>query len=237
MKAWPIEEYIKRELPRPSWAVENLIPAYGISLVFAFPKVGKSILSIQLAYALGTQTQFLGFNVPQAYKTLYVQSDLPEGEWLEQIKKVGLVTNWSTLWKEQGWLYQPADVMELQRLIASEGYSYIIYDALSSISGYTDLDDIQVMGRCLTILRFIAPDVPCVVIHHKRKGSPGIPDRTQVSAAGSYVLSAGASVLLDLTDNTLKVLGRYVKEELQMGRDKETGCWKRKTKQDLYSLS
>lgn len=235
MKTWPVEEYIKRELPRPPWVVEGLIPAFGITLIYAFPKVGKSILAIQLASALANKTPFLNHEPDHAFKVLYVQSDLPEGEWQTQIGKVGLARGWETLWIEQGWIYNPKIVSDLQESIKVGGFDFLLYDALSTISGYADLDDIAVMGRCLNVVRSIS-DQPTVVIHHKRKGSPGVPDHTSVSAAGSYVLSAGASTLFDLTDTTLRVRGRFVNQELSLGRDQQTGQWIPRSKASLFQL-
>lgn len=236
MKTWPTDEYIKRALPRPPWVVEGLIPAYGITLIYAFPKVGKSILSIQLAHALGTNTFFLNHKPDHQFKVLYVQSDLPEGEWQTQLEKVGLIGTWETRWIEPGWLYNPKVVDDLKQTVQASSFDYLIYDALVSISGYVDLDDIVTMGRCITVLRQVS-DQPCAVIHHKRKGSPGVPDHMSVSAAGSYALSAGVSTLFDLTDSALRVRGRFVSEELNLGRDPKTGQWTAKTKQDLYRLS
>ena len=236
MKIWKSSEYAEREFPEPPWLVPGLVPGYGILMIYAHPKTGKSILSQQLAHSLGCNGTFLGQEISKPLKVLYVQSDLPEMEWAQQMKDLGICSStnlpykngWYTIWLEPGWLGKPDKELILHRLIEEGRFDLVMYDSLLTISGYADLDDPKAVGQLLLALRRVSRK-PAWLIHHKRKGSPGVPDRSNVSAAGSFALSAGVSVLFDLSasrsdSGNLVVMGRFVRKEIELIRGPR-GVW------------
>lgn len=216
------------------------MPGYGILMIYAHPKTGKSILSQQLAHSLGCNGTFLGQDIARPLKVLYVQSDLPEMEWAQQMKDLGICSStnlpykngWYTVWLDSGWLGNPRIETELSRHIESEKFDLIMYDSLMAISGWADVDDKKVVGNILTSLRRISKK-PTWLIHHKRKGSPGVPDRANVAAAGHHTLGAGVSVLFDLSasradSGSLIIMGRFIRREIDLIRGPK-GIWLPKT--------
>jgi len=236
MKIWKASEYVQRDFPEPPWLVPGLVPGYGILMIYAHPKTGKSILSQQLAHALGSNGSFLGQEIDKPLKVLYVQSDLPEIEWAQQMKDLGIdsstgspfATGWYTLWLEPGWLAKPKQMMELTHIIKEGEFDVVMYDSLLTISGYQNLDDLTTVGGLITRLRSITKKASWL-IHHKRKGSPGVPDRSNVSAAGSFAIGAGVSALFDLSSSGthgghITVLGRFVMRDFDLARGAK-GIW------------
>jgi len=242
MKIWKATDFVKREIKQPPWLVPDLFPAY-ISMIFAWGKVGKSIMSVQLAHALTTGTDFLGYPIGAPLRVLYYTSDLPEGEWQYQLEKLQKNDGWDTIWDMPGLLSQGFRVEALRR--DAIGYNLVVFDSLLSISEPADLDNPQVIRACITKLRHITSgsgiERPIWLIHHKRKGLPGVPDKMSVSAAGSFALTAGVSTLIDLTDVGIEVRGRYVRAEVKLKRG-ENGLWlpistrKAKDPKDVYKL-
>lgn len=221
MKVLPASEFAHLNLAIP-WAVKDLVPAYGISLIYADPKVGKSILSIQLAHALGNGAkQFLGQDVISKRSVCYVQADEPPQEWAHQLKTVGCTEGWSTVTPPPGCLADPAMFNEIKQLVAP--FQFVILDALISLFGYPDIRSPQQAGHLLTQLRLLHPG-PIWVIHHKRKSSPGIPDQSRQSGAGSFAINAGVSAIYDLSERKIKCYGRVVKKDLTLDRD-DRGRW------------
>ena len=66
------------EAPRPTFLVQDFLPARGIALIAAPPKARKSWAAMQLAHSLATGSDWIGFSIPQARKVLYVQAELPD---------------------------------------------------------------------------------------------------------------------------------------------------------------
>lgn len=239
VKIWKATDFVAREIKQPPWLVPDLLPAY-ISMIFAWGKVGKSIISVQLAHALTTGTDFMGYPIGKPLRVLYYQADLPEGEWQEQLKGLKHNEGWDTIWDMPGLLNQGSRVEGLRR--DAKGYDLVAFDSLLAISEPEDLDKPQVIRSCISKLRHITDDGPIWLIHHKRKGLPGIPDKMSVSAAGSFALTAGVSTLIDLSETGIEVRGRYVKAELKLKRG-DHGLWlpveerkKAKDPKDVYKL-
>ena len=237
MKIWTATDYANQEFDQPAWLVPGLIPGYGILMIYAHPKTGKSILSQQLAHELGCGGKLLGHKIPEKLKVLYVQSDLPEMEWAEQMRSLDVCPScnapftegWDTIWIDAGWLAKkPSIETELKNAFKAGGYGLLILDSLLTISGYADLNDLSVVGRVRRALEALTP-MPKWLIHHKRKGTPGVPDKSNVSSVGHNSLAAGVSALLDLSATTkdrgsLIVQGRFVREDLDLIRGPH-GIW------------
>ena len=205
------------------WAVEDLVPAHGLNLVFADPKVGKSILSVQLAHALGTGKPLLGKQVNRKWKVLYIQVDEPEAEWVKQLKMLDLNEGWDTIWAPK-WpppMFYPSSYNELKGLV--KGYEFIICDSIFSLFGFPEITSPAQAGIIIRRLEELHQG-PLWVIHHKRKSSPGIPDQSTNSAAGSFALTGAASTLYDLSRSKLQARGRVVSAELYLKRT-ANGLW------------
>lgn len=245
MKVWDALEFSKQDFPQPPWLIPGVIPGYGCLMLYAYGKVGKSILSIQLAHALTTQTGFLGIKPEKPFKVLYYQCDLPQAEWAYQLKDLGaspdsarpLAEGWHTIWEDPGLLIKKERVEALRKIVEEAKYDFVIYDSLLSLTdGLMDLDKEDTIRMCLRRLRYISgPDNPMEVIHHKRKGIPGVGDHPSNSPAGSYAIAAGVSVLLDLRDSGIQGRGRFCRIEMELKRGHK-GIWLPKTGGDLYKM-
>ncbi len=223
MKIYPAVEFAKLEFNEAKgWAVRNLIPTHGLILLYADPKTGKTILAAQLAQALASRMTFLDKPVlNQPWKVLYVQADEPEGEWKQQLNLIGATEGWATGVEAPGLLADPGRTAALKAQV--KDYNFLILDSLSSLFGYPDLNNSVVAGHCIKKIKELFTG-PILLIHHKRKGQAGVPDTVVAASAGHHVITAAASVLLNLSKLRLEALGRTVKQDLNLSRT-ENGLW------------
>jgi RecA-family ATPase len=222
VKIYSANEFASREVA-VEWAVEGLVPAHGINLLYADPKVGKSILSVQLAHALGTGTPLLEHAVHKTWRVLYIQADEPESEWIKQLKMLNINTAWDTVWlpKWPSPMFHPPTYTELQKVVKE--YDFVIADSIFSLFGFPEIKTPAQAGLIIQKFEQLTT-APLWVIHHKRKSSPGIPDQSTNSAAGSFALTGAASTLYDLGKSKLEARGRVVAETVHMKRARN-GLW------------
>src|SRR5437763_11104266 len=73
--------------PSPSAALiePSLLPGSGILFVGGEPKVGKSILVVNLALALASGSSRAGFDVPRARRGLICQFELPASQFARRL--------------------------------------------------------------------------------------------------------------------------------------------------------
>lgn len=225
MNTYPASRFMDFNINIP-WVVDGLLPAYGINLLIADPKVGKSILSVQLARSISAGIPFLGLAVLKPLKVCYIQADEPPQEWAHQLKALSvgdpsLTLSWDTLPGDPGCLSDPSKFAQVKQLVT--GYDFLILDALVSLFDYPDLGP-RSMGHILKQIRLLFVG-PVWLIHHKRKTMPGIPDRGLNATAGGFTLNAGVSSIHDLTTTKLTSVGRVVKSELHLQRT-SAGLWR-----------
>lgn len=238
-KIWKASEFAKRKFERPPWLIEGLLPARGITMIYAWGKVGKSIMTMQLAHALTTGSELFGKKPDKTWKVLYYQSDEPEDEWGTQLEKVNKNENWDTMWDMPCLFTEGNRRIQLRRQVEEGKYDLIAFDSLLSCSEPLDMEDKSDVRKVISRIRFVTQDKPSWLINHKIKGTPGIPANPLVSAAGSFALSAGVSTLIDLretgeNEGQMTVRGRYVKVSVKLKRG-PAGIWLLKGSEDLYA--
>lgn len=205
------------------WAVEGLVPGYGLNFIYAHPKVGKSILACQLAQSLSTLTPFLEHPVVpingKPWRVLYVQADEPEAEWAHQLKSIGATTGWDTMHFDEPSKWKGLSMQDHKKL--QQDYDFLILDSLVSLYGEMNKtgEAVWAMGHIQNAFKG-----PILVIHHKRKASQMMMTGGNSEMAFSFALSAHASALYDLKENHLSAKGRVTRAELDLKRT-ATGLW------------
>jgi hypothetical protein len=70
-------EMIQLENPPPKqYALYPILPVQGIALVFAAAGVGKTMFTLNLAYAIAGGGNFLGYTAPKPRKILYIDAEM-----------------------------------------------------------------------------------------------------------------------------------------------------------------
>lgn len=77
---------------KKDFIVDSLMKSNGLYCLVARPKVGKSLLALQLTHAIATGTIFLGFKVNPS-PALYISTEMDSSQIADRIKKMNLDFN------------------------------------------------------------------------------------------------------------------------------------------------
>ncbi len=238
-------------LPEAGWLIDGLLPADGWTLLSAPPKVGKTTLALQLAYAVGCSGNFLNHaRSGPPRRVCFLQADNTIGDWYKHTTDVRAVVGPSfdaapiaSILCPRNYLGNVGMVAKVKAALAELAPHLVVYDAFeTSVGDSVDLNTRHGMSLALKQLTAVW-EGPALVLHHLRKpGSEGS-DVRWAAPAGHHSLSAAVSVVWDLVGNAerarLDARGRgMAPTTLHLVRD--GGVWvveaKKKPPSDLYSL-
>ena len=144
---------MRKENIKKDFIVENFMKSNGLYCLVARPKVGKSLLALQLANSIATGTTFLGFRTSPS-PVLYISTEMNFSQILDRIDKMNLeFTDDNFRLKEQEINERKLNLMDLQlefQEFANDlNGRFVIIDMFSGIdmnNGY-DLNNYQDMGQ------------------------------------------------------------------------------------------
>ncbi len=144
---------MRKNSTKKDFIVDNLMKSNGLYCLVARPKVGKSLLALQLANSIATGTTFLGFRTSPS-PILYISTEMNFSQILDRIDKMNLEFNDDNFrLKEQEINERKLNLMDLQlefQEFANDlSGRFVIIDMFSGIdmnNGY-DLNNYQDMGQ------------------------------------------------------------------------------------------
>ena len=144
---------MRKNSTKKDFIVDNLMKSNGLYCLVARPKVGKSLLALQLANAIATGTNFLGFRTSPS-PVLYISTEMNFYQILDRIDKMNLEFDDDNFrLKEQEINERKLNLMDLQlefQEFANDlNGRFVIIDMFSGIdmnNGY-DLNNYQDMGQ------------------------------------------------------------------------------------------
>lgn len=144
---------MRKNSTKKDFIVDNLMKSNGLYCLVARPKVGKSLLALQLANSIATGTTFLGFRTSPS-PVLYISTEMNFSQILDRIDKMNLEFNDDNFrLKEQEINERKLNLMDLQlefQEFANDlNGRFVIIDMFSGIdmnNGY-DLNNYQDMGQ------------------------------------------------------------------------------------------
>jgi len=149
------------------WIWEGILPAGGLSLVVAKPKVGKTTLALQLAVAVSRGDIFLGRKTRQA-NVVYLALEEHRDEVQKNLSKLGVTDE--PLYIHFG--PAPARAMEeVEPLIKETGAKFLVIDILQKFCRVKDLNDYSQVTRTLEPLMAVGRRLDCQIslTHHAGK--------------------------------------------------------------------
>ena len=183
------------------WLVPNLIPADGITLLTAAPKVGKTFLACQVAVAVREGLHLLGFGTCTQQKVLYLDRESSQDELRERFDRLNGDAKNPRAVEFCDEPLQLADAGDIDALIAcvrEKHYGLVVIDTLASYITGIDENDAGSVSRPLDGLRRLqrATGIAVLVIAHAPKS--GSKDAVAAKTRGSNAITATASTLLVL---------------------------------------
>lgn len=165
-----------------NWLVEGVIQKGANGLLIARPKAGKSFCVLDLAIAMASGQQWLGFHVPKRAKVGLVSREDHYG--LTQWRERKLRAHRKLLAEElDGWLYinakgmkpkvlldDPAEVKTLVTDLKRYGTEFLILDVMRVLHSAEENDNTE-MQKIIDVLNSIQQDCGCSIalIHHTNK--------------------------------------------------------------------
>lgn len=174
---------MRKEFTKKDFIVDNLMKSKGLYCLVARPKVGKSLLALQLANSIATGTNFLGFRTSPS-PVLYISTEMNSTQIIDRIDKMNLNFNDDNfVLIEQNPSERKLNLMDLQLEFQTFSNKYngkfVIIDMFSGIdlnNGY-DLNNYQDMGQ-VVIPKFRELckryDFTILLIHHLNKNNTSL---------------------------------------------------------------
>lgn len=191
-----------RDTPSPAWIWDGMLLPAGLTLLSAYPKVGKTTFIAYLLRAMWTEAEYIGRTIRSA-PTLVISE---EADTLIAARADAL--GFSEMWPI-GWLTpEPGRTWEhllayIQKYAMLYHNPLIVVDTLSRHWGIDDENDNAKVERALNPLIDIARTAHAAIllVHHTRK-----------SGGAGGVASRGGSAIVGAVDIILE-LGRVAKED------------------------
>lgn len=174
---------MRKEVTKKDFIVDNLMKSKGLYCLVARPKVGKSLLALQLANSIATGTTFLGFRTSPS-PVLYISTEMNSTQIIDRIDKMNLNFNDDNfVMIEQNPSERKLNLMDLQLQFQTFSNEYngkfVIIDMFSGIdlnNGY-DLNNYQDMGQ-VVIPKFRELckkyDFTILLVHHLNKNNTSL---------------------------------------------------------------
>lgn len=174
---------MRKEATKKDFIVDNLMKSKGLYCLVARPKVGKSLLALQLANSIATGTTFLGFRTSPS-PVLYISTEMNSTQIIDRIDKMNLNFNDDNfVMIEQNPSERKLNLMDLQLQFQTFSNEYngkfVIIDMFSGIdlnNGY-DLNNYQDMGQ-VVIPKFRELckkyDFTILLVHHLNKNNTSL---------------------------------------------------------------
>ena len=196
---------IKKTAIKKDFIVDNLMKSNGLYCLVERPKVGKSLLALQLADSIANGTTFLGFNTNPS-PVLYISTEMTSAQLLERINKMNLHLNDDNFFVEEQEVNQrKLNLTDLKLTFKefSENIKgkFVIVDMFCGVDTYTDSDlsNYQDMGqKVIPKYREICKEygLTILLIHHLNKSN---------TTLGSTAIDRSVDGIITLKlDNNLK---------------------------------
>jgi hypothetical protein len=217
-----LAELMAREIPRPKWIIDGLIPE-GLSCLFGKPKMRKSWMAFGTALAVCTGGRALGIYPVQQRDVVYLALEDAEWRLQDRLKKIGVrektVTNiyYQTKFPRFG---KGGEEKICRFLDSHPGVGYVIFDTYARVKPpqTPGSNAYEHDSNCIELFKNIADHyhIAVLVIHHQRKA---VAEDWIDSINGSSGIAGSADTLMLLQATrgeakaTLRVTGRDVETE------------------------
>jgi hypothetical protein len=161
------EDLLTLEEPETEWLWEGILPAGGLSLLVAKPKVGKTTLAFNLAVAVAAGEDFLGRKTKQA-QVIYLAHEEKKSEIQKKLKALphrpGKISFYFGSAPEKA-------IQEVRHLIQETKAGFLVVDVLQKLCRVKDLNDYAQVTNTLEPLMSMAREENCHIMltHHAGK--------------------------------------------------------------------
>ena len=206
LQSSPLRSILEASAPRGE-LIPGLLPADGIAILTAAPKVGKTMFASQAALAIQEGTSFLGFPAGPAGSVLYCDHESSADDLRQRFKLLegdAQDPYALTFCRDSFQLAKNDDVDGLIDLVGAGGHKLVIIDTLATYMLGIDENDAGSVSRPMHGLRRLQHETGAailVVAHASKSESHG---KIAAKTRGSNAITAAASSLMVLTTSGKK---------------------------------
>lgn len=197
-------------------------------LLYGDPKIGKSFAAMQLANAVATGENWLGFPVRKG-TVVYVQLDTPRNVWQARMKKVGV--NSSSYVADRGsleaWpfnILNPDHLTRLRDSLTPLSPDLVIIDTLRESHGADENDSTEMQEAIAALVAATQPAALCLISHARKPSEDGNRSLMNDNRGSSYVVGR-MDAIVRFTPKTVRVSGRSIEEHTIDLEREDNGFW------------
>ena len=141
--ATDIDSFLKMDIPPRTCIMSPWLPSSGLTQVYAYRGVGKTFFALNVAYAVATGGDFLGWKCPTPKRVLYIDGEMPASDMQARLK---LIKGEDQIISHNFKLITP----DLQDIITP---NLANYESQQEIESYTCEADLIVVDNISTLCR------------------------------------------------------------------------------------
>lgn len=199
------------------WIVEPILPARRLVALFSAPKVGKSLLMLEIAVAVARGQEVLGVTPDRPRRVLYVDFENdPRGDVRERLRAMGIrpdhlenlcYLSYPTLAK----LDTPTGALELMAIVSEYECEVVVIDTISrAVAGEENENDTWLSFYRNTGLAMKQAGVACIRLDHTGKDHDkgmrgGSAKYGDVDAVWKLTKVTEDTYRLDCTDHRMRI--------------------------------
>lgn len=228
-----------------TWLIDPLLPSGGALLLYGDPKIGKSFAALQLAEAVQTGKDWLGFKVRKG-KVVYIQLDTPRNVWQDRINQLylkGAITDLSFKMADREslntWpfnILNPDHLIMLREELQAINADLVIIDTLRESHQADENDSTEMQGAIASLVAATRPAALCL-ISHSRKPSQDSELNLMADNRGSGYVVGAVDAIARFTNKSVRVGGRSIEEHTISVEREDSGFWSVTTAEtDMHCL-
>jgi RecA-family ATPase len=145
LKPIDIQTFLSLEMPPKKLLLSPWLPEQGLTMIYALRGVGKTYVSLSIAYAVATGGTIFGWQAPEPKRVLYIDGEMPASTMQERLAQISRSSEKQILDSAYFRLITP-DLQEagIRDLCTSEGqadiieyvddFDLIVFDNLSTLT-------------------------------------------------------------------------------------------------------
>jgi hypothetical protein len=120
-----LAEFLAMELPARELILSPWLPKAGLCMIHARPGVGKTHLSLNIAYAVASGGQFLGWRAEKPSGVLFIDGEMPAAALQERLAQIAMTNGKSSLGAKLQFITPDFQVMGMPDLATWQGQECI----------------------------------------------------------------------------------------------------------------
>ena len=222
-----LKEFLKQGDTEVEWVVDKLIPKGGITILAAKPKVGKTILTFNMAICVSVGQPFLG------YETLEGPVIIIQMEDTKSLIRTRLYTMTGVedlpIYLNNKLFSLEGNLDELKNIIEQIQPQLVIFDPMVFLLDVTDENNAMQIAKAMKPLRDLAieTNTAILIVHHHRKGVGNDEEAIRGSSAIFGSVDMAINIFKEANGTTkMRIHGRMTEQkEIIIKLDTEILWW------------